>query len=109
GRRERIRAATARVRSALPPTVEAVAEMPYLAIQTMFDEESGWGHRSYAKGGYANDLPAEAWRRLADHARSAPAGDSFAIWTQGGAVADVDDDAMAFTGRHALFDVSADT
>ena len=35
--------------------------------------------------------------------------DSFAIWTQGGAIADVHDDAMAFTGRTALFDVSADT
>jgi FAD/FMN-containing dehydrogenase len=109
GAPEAISAATAAVRGALPPTIEAVAEMPYLTIQTMFDEESGWGHRSYAKGGYANDLPTDAWRRLADHATSAGPGDSFAIWTQGGAVADVDDDAMAFTGRHAMFDVSADT
>jgi FAD/FMN-containing dehydrogenase len=75
----------------------------------MFDEVSGWGHRAYAKGGYADDLPADAWHALARHADNAAPDDSFAIWTQGGAVADVDDDAMAFTGRHALFDVSADT
>jgi len=109
GAPEAIMAATAGVRAALPPAVESAAEMTYLGLQTMFDEDAGWGHRTYAKGGYANDLPAEAWHRLADHASTTQSGDSFAIWTQGGAIADVHDDAMAFTGRHALFDVSADT
>jgi hypothetical protein len=50
-----------------------------------------------------------AWQQLANQVALAGPEDSFALWTQGGAVADVDDDAMAFTGRHALFDVSADT
>jgi hypothetical protein len=109
GPAEAVRAATSRLRAVLEPAVESVIQMPYLALQTMFDEASAWGHRSYAKGGFASDLPLAAWQQLANHVALAGPEDSFALWTQGGAVADVDDDAMAFTGRHALFDVSADT
>jgi len=104
-----VRVATAGVRDALPPALAAEVQMEYLAMQTMFDEAAGWGHRSYAKGGFANDLPAHVWPQLASHLATAGPEDSFALWTQGGAIADVSDDAMAFTGRHAMFDVSADT
>ena len=103
------KAATSAVRAALEPVVESVGQMDYLTLQTIFDEAAAWGHRSYAKGGFANDLPPEAWQQLADHVATAGPEDAFAIWTQGGAIADVSNDDMAFTGRHALFDVSADT
>jgi berberine-like enzyme len=61
------------------------------------------------QGGFANDLPGQAWRELAAHAATAGPEESFALWTQGGAVADATDEEMAFTGRQALFDVSADS
>src|SRR3954452_4480820 len=106
---ETAKAATAEVRAAVAPEMESVSQVEYLAMQTMFDEASAWGHRTYAKGGFANDLPVEAWERLVAHAASAGPDDSFALWTQGGAIADVSNEDMAFTGRHAMFDVSADT
>jgi FAD/FMN-containing dehydrogenase len=109
GQPEVVQALTSAVRAVLEPVTESVDQMEYVAMQTMFDEASAWGHRSYAKGGFANDLPQDAWQRLALHTAEAGSEDSFALWTQGGAIADVSDEEMAFTGRHALFDVSADT
>jgi FAD/FMN-containing dehydrogenase len=106
---EAIKAAVDAVRGAVEPAVESVTQMPYLTLQTMFDEAAGWGHRYYAKGGFSDGLPADAWQQLADHMATAGPEDSIALWTQGGAIAETSDDAMAFTGRQALFDVSADT
>ena len=69
----------------------------------------GWGSRRTSKGGYANDVRPEALDALVEHVARAPAGSSFAITVQGGAIGRVPDDAMAFTGRDARFEMSADT
>ena len=82
---------------------------PYLEVQTANDLAMGWGSRSYIKGGYANDFRPEAFDALVEHAAAAPSGASFAITAQGGAIGRVPDDATAFTGRDARFEMSADS
>ncbi len=81
----------------------------YLEIQAANDEAMGFGHRSYIKGGFVNDVTAETLDALVDHAAIATGEGSFGITAQGGAIGRVADEAMAFTGRDARFEVSADT
>lgn len=97
------------LRSGPEPASSSGASQPYLEVQTANDLAMGWGHRSYIMGGYANDFRPEALDALVDHATRAPAGSSFSITVQGGAIGRVPDAAMAFTGRDALFEMSADT
>jgi hypothetical protein len=60
-------------------------------------------------GGYANGVRPEAFDAMVEHVAGAPDGASFALTVQGGAIALVADDAMAFTGRDARFEMSADS
>ena len=46
---------------------------------------------------------------MVDHVASGPAGGSFSITAQGGAIARVEEGATAFAGRAARFDLSADS
>jgi FAD/FMN-containing dehydrogenase len=97
------------LRAGPEPASSTDGSQPYLEVQTANDLVMGWGHRSYIMGAYANDVRPAALDALVDHAARAPGGSSFSITVQGGAIARVPDDAMAFTGREARFDVSADT
>ena len=97
------------LRAGPEPVSSTDGSHPYLEVQTANDLAMGWGHRSYIKGGYANDFRPEAFDALVEHVARAPAGSSFAITVQGGAIERVPDDAMAFTGRDARFEMSADT
>ena len=81
---------------------------PYLEIQAANDEAMGFGHRSYIRGGFANDLRPQTLDAIVEHAANAPGEGSFGITAQGGAIGRVADDATAFTGRDAAFEVSAD-
>jgi FAD/FMN-containing dehydrogenase len=81
----------------------------YLEIQTAHDLEMGWGHRTLIESAYANDVRPAAIDDLVAHTVGAPAGASFSITVQGGAIGRVPDDAMAYTGREAAFDLSADS
>lgn len=90
------------------PVLRTDGSFPYLEVQTANDLAMGWGQRSYIKGGYADDLRPEALDALVEHVADAPEGSSFAMTAQGGAISRVSDDAMAFTGRDARFEMSAD-
>ena len=90
------------------PVSSTDGSYPYLEVQTANDLAMGWGRRSYIKGGYANDVRPEALDALVEHVADAPAGSSFAMTLQGGAISRVPDDVMAFTGRDARFEMSAD-
>ncbi|MDP9244190.1 MAG: FAD-binding oxidoreductase [Chloroflexota bacterium] len=90
------------------PVSSTDGSYPYLEVQTANDLAMGWGHRSYIKGGYADDFRPEAFDAMVEHLADAPEGSSFAITAQGGAISRVPDDAMAFTGRDARFEMSAD-
>lgn len=91
------------------PISSTDSSQPYLEVQTANDLVMGWGHRSFIGGILANDVRPEAVDALVDHVARGPAGGSFGITVQGGAIARVPEDATAFTGREARFDLSAGT
>lgn len=98
------------LRSGPEPVSISDSSQEYLEVQTANDLAMGWGHRSYIKGGYADGFRPEAFDAIVDHVARAPGdGSTFAITVQGGAMARVPDDAMAFTGRDARFEMSADS
>jgi hypothetical protein len=82
---------------------------PYLEVQTANDLAMGWGSRSIIESAYADGLRPEAIDALVELVERAPDGASFSVTVQGGAIARVPDDAMAYTGRGARFDLSADS
>jgi len=91
------------------PVSSSDSSEQYLEVQTSSDLAMGWGSRGYIKGGYANDFRPEALDALVGHTAAGPAEGSFSITAQGGAIGRVPDDAMAFTGRDARFEMSAIT
>lgn len=90
------------------PAASTSGSQAYLEVQSANDEVMGFGHRTYINGGFANDLRPETLAALVEHAVRAPGEGSFGITAQGGAIGRVPDDATAFTGRDARFEVSAD-
>jgi FAD/FMN-containing dehydrogenase len=91
------------------PASSSDVSQHYLEVQTSNDLAMGWGSRSYIKGGYANDFRPEALDALVQHAAAGSSASSFSISVQGGAIAHAPDEAMAFTGRDARFEMSADS
>jgi FAD/FMN-containing dehydrogenase len=89
------------------PVTSTDGSYPYLDVQTAHDLAMGWGRRSDIMGGYANDVRPEAFDAMVEHVAVASEGASFALTVQGGAISRVADDAMAFTGRDARFEMSA--
>jgi FAD/FMN-containing dehydrogenase len=81
----------------------------YLALQAVNDEAMAWGKRFYMKGGFVNELSDELVDVCSERAAQAPGECNVGFWAQGGAVARVSEDAMAFTGRGASFWVGAET
>jgi FAD/FMN-containing dehydrogenase len=100
---------TAPLRSVAPPISGSVKPEPYLAVQTAYDEASAWGHRVYTKGGFANDFRPQAFDELIALVAEAPSENSFGIWAQDGQVGRRSEDATAFTGRSALFNMSGES
>lgn len=100
---------TAPLRAGPEPVSVTGGSQPYLEVQTAHDLLMGPGHRTYILGAYADDVRPEALDELVEHVARGPAGGSFSITVQGGAIGRVADDAMAFTGRNARFDLSADS
>ena len=108
GRADAVERDTAGLRRGPEPLSVSGGSQPFLEVQTAHDLVLGWGGRSYIKGLYANVFRREALDALVDHVAAGPAGGSFSITAQGGAIARVEEDATAFAGRTARFDLSAD-
>src|SRR5262249_10774726 len=68
----------------------------------------GWGNRTYTKSGFIAELSDELIDRCCLLVESAPPGGELSLWAIGGAVDRVTDEAMAYTGRGAAFNVSAE-
>lgn len=100
---------TAPLRAGPKPVAVNEASLPYLDVQTAHDLAMGFGHRAIIESAYANDVRPETIDALVAHSADAPDGASVSITVQGGAIARVADDAMAYTGRDAAFDLSADS
>jgi FAD/FMN-containing dehydrogenase len=99
---------TAGLRLGPEPLLVSGGPMAYLEAQTAHDLLLGFGHRTFIAGLYADELPLHALDALVGQVAAGPAGGSFSITAQGGAIARLDDEATAFTGRNARFDYSAD-
>jgi FAD/FMN-containing dehydrogenase len=86
------------------PLFDTFEVRPYLEVQALADEEMAWGKRFYMKGGFLAAL-SEGFVDLGLEQITVAPGDGcwIGLWAQGGAIARVADDAMAFTGREAPF------
>jgi FAD/FMN-containing dehydrogenase len=100
---------TAGLRRGPEPVAVTKESQPYLEVQTAHDLALGWGRRSFIKGLTADDMRAEALDELVELVATGPAEATFSVTAQGGAIARVAEDAMAFAGRAARFDLSADS
>jgi hypothetical protein len=71
----------------------------------MNDEAMRWGHRFYMKSGFLPYLPEELVALLVEHMGRVPDGTDggVSLWAMGSAIAEVPEDAMAFTGREAAY------
>jgi hypothetical protein len=88
---------------------ETTGSAAYLDVQTAHDLVLGFGRRSFLKGGNADDIRPAALDELVDLVATAPGEGSFSATAMGGAIARTAEDATAFAGRGAAFDLSADS
>jgi FAD/FMN-containing dehydrogenase len=101
---------TAALRSGPKPLTSTIGGAPYLEVQTAHDLAFAWGSRSFITSHYANDLRPEGLDEIVELVAAAPSdGASFSATALGGAIGRVPEDATAFAGRDAAFDVSADS
>jgi hypothetical protein len=86
-----------------PPITDTIAQMAYLDTQHLNDDPQGWGHRFYMKSAFLPSLADEVVDLCVEHASRAPGVTEcgFSIWAWGRTIADVAEDATAFTGRQA--------
>jgi FAD/FMN-containing dehydrogenase len=85
------------------PAAERVAELSYLELQRREDSIEGHALRRYWKGHYFRALPDAALDALLDHHPAVAA----SLQAYGGAIAEVPDDATAFSQRDAAFEYVA--
>jgi FAD/FMN-containing dehydrogenase len=100
----------ARLRNFGPPIAGAIEAKPYLTTQTMNDGAMRWGHRFYMKSAFLNELADELVDALIGHLSRIPDGaeGEFTAWSMGRAIADVPEEATAYTGREAAFWLAAE-
>ena len=90
------------------PVSATVGSAPYLEVQTAHDLVLGWGRPSLISSLYADDIDANALDELVELVATAPGEGTFSITAMGGAIGRLADDATAYTGRTAAFDLSVD-
>jgi hypothetical protein len=95
----------AQLRSFGPPIADSIAPKSYLEVQRMNDVPQAWGHRFYMKSGFLPAFPdelvdicVEAMSRVPDDTEC-----GIYLWSCGRAYSAVPDEAMAFSGRDAVF------
>jgi FAD/FMN-containing dehydrogenase len=98
---------TEALRAGPPPLTTMIGSEPYLEVQTAHDLSLGWGSRSFIKSHNASDVRPAALDELVD-LMAEPGVGTFSITALGGAIARVGEDATAYSGREAAFDLSAD-
>jgi FAD/FMN-containing dehydrogenase len=93
------------------PSPISVTEGPagYLDVQTAHDLVLGFGRRTFLKGANADDIRPEALDELVELVATAPGEGTFSATALGGAIGRVPEDAMAYAGRAAALDLSADS
>jgi FAD/FMN-containing dehydrogenase len=109
GAAEDVERDTAGLRTGPGPLTTTIGSQPYLDVQTAHDLAFAWGSRSFIKSHNANDVRPEALDELVELVATAPGEGSFSITALGGAIARVPEDATAYAGRDAAYDLSADS
>ena len=99
---------TAALRRGPAPLTTTIGSSPYLEVQTAHDLAYQWGSRSFIKSHNADDVRPEALEELVELIAAAPGEGTFSVTALGGAIARVAEDATAYAGRAAAFDLSAD-
>jgi len=100
---------TAALRRGPEPLTTTIGSQPYLEIQTAHDLAFAWGTRSFINSHNGNDVRAEALDELVEHVAHVPGEATFSITALGGAIGRVPEEATAYSGRDAAFDLSADS
>jgi FAD/FMN-containing dehydrogenase len=95
------------LRSIGVPDREAVRELSYLALQTRDDSVEGHSYRRYWKGHYLPELSDSAIGGLLDRDLTDPTMPGVSLQAYGGAIADLDDHATAFSHRRTRFEYVA--
>jgi FAD/FMN-containing dehydrogenase len=95
------------LRSIGAPDSETVQEVSYLTLQTRDDSIEGHAHRRYWKGHYLTELSDGAIQVLLDRDPADSTLPGVSLQSYGGAIADVADEATAFSHRHARFEYVA--
>jgi FAD/FMN-containing dehydrogenase len=99
---------TVGLRDGAAPLTATIGSTPYLDVQTAHDLILGWGSRSFIASHNANDIRPEALDELVELISTAPGEGTFSATALGGAIGRVPEDATAYAGRSAAFDLSAD-
>ncbi len=98
---------TAGLRTGPTPLTTTIGSQPYLDVQVAHDLVFAWGRRSFIKSHNADDVRPAALDELLELIAERPEG-TFSATALGGAIARVPEDATAYAGRTAAFDLSAD-
>ena len=84
------------------PSAASLGGVTFLELQSRSDDHFAWGRRYYAKGGFFGTISADAISLITASVAQAPTADcEIYVLQLGGAVADVADEATAYTGRLA--------
>ncbi|MDT7625377.1 MAG: hypothetical protein QOF99_6278, partial [Pseudonocardiales bacterium] len=88
------------IRTELPPLVEFVAPMPFVAVQQLFDEADAWGMHCYEKSAYLDEITDGAIEVITEQMplRSSPLS-VMLFYRLDGAYSEVGEDDTAFSGR----------
>ena len=95
------------LRSIGVPSGEVVRELSYLELQTRDDSVEGHAYRRYWKGHYLPELSDGAIGALVDRDPADATLPVVSLQAYGGAIADVDEDATAFSHRRTRFEYVA--
>jgi FAD/FMN-containing dehydrogenase len=89
---------------------DSIEAKPYLTTQRLNDEATAWGHRFSMRSNFLSSLPDDVVRAWTERIVDLPEGASggYSVWSCGGAIAAVPDEATAFTGRDGLYWASAE-
>ncbi|MBA2300376.1 MAG: FAD-binding oxidoreductase [Chloroflexi bacterium] len=109
GTAEDVERDTAGLRHGPEPLTSTIGSVPYLDVQTAHDLVFAWGSRSFIKSHNGNDVRPEALEELVELVADGPGEATFSVTALGGAIGRVAEDATAYAGRDAAFDISADS
>lgn len=107
GAAEDVERDTAGLRTGPKPLTATIGSAPYLDVQTARDLAFAWGSRSFIKSHNADGIRPAALDELGG-LLAKPGEGTFSITALGGAIGRVPENATAYAGRAAAFDLSAD-